>query len=56
MSKIEKPMSFEEFRLSHRDTLREHLRDDVVAETILREGSASPGWIPWPENALATES
>lgn len=59
MSKIEKPMTFEEYRLSHRDTLRvqcEHLRDDAVAETILRESSARPGWVQWPENALATES
>lgn len=59
MSKIEKPMTFEEFRLSHHDTLqaqREHLRDDAVAETILREGGTSSGWIPWPENVLATQS
>jgi hypothetical protein len=59
MSKIEKPMTFEEFRLSHHDTLqaqREHLRDDAVAETILRDRPAAADWTPWSANVLATQS
>ncbi len=59
MSKIEKPITFEEFRLSHHDALqaqREHMRDEAVAETILREGSDTQGWIPWSANVLATQS
>lgn len=59
MSKIEKPMTFEEFRVSHHDALqaqREHLADDAVAETVLRERGAAADWTPWSANVLATES
>ena len=51
MPKIEKPMTFDEFRRAHSETLdaqREHLRDDGVASRILREsGNKFLEWIPW---------
>ena len=59
MHEIVRLITFEEFRTSHHDTLRrqrEHLRDDSVAEKVLREGGASSGWIPWSNDALATQS
>jgi hypothetical protein len=55
----DQPMPFDEFRISHHAALqrqREHLRDDAVAEEILREGSAARGWVPWDGNALVTQS
>ena len=51
MPKFETPMTFDEFRRSHGETLdaqREHLRDDAVATRILREsGNKLLEWIPW---------
>ncbi len=59
MHEIVRLITFEEFRTSHHDTLRrqrEHLRDDSVAEKILREGTARlMRWVPW-DGAHAVES
>ncbi|MGZ5432070.1 MAG: hypothetical protein ACXW31_03540 [Thermoanaerobaculia bacterium] len=55
----EKLMTFEEFRVSHDDALRaqrENLRDDAVAQDILRKASATRGWPVWDGNAIPVES
>ncbi|HEX6097352.1 MAG TPA: hypothetical protein VF432_13570 [Thermoanaerobaculia bacterium] len=52
-------LTFDEFRTSHSDALcaqREGLRDDAAAEGILREGSASPGWIRWDDRVSVPQS
>ena len=51
MPNLEKPISFDEFRRAHSETLdaqREHLRDDGIASRILREaGNKFLEWVPW---------
>lgn len=51
MSKTEKLMSFEEFRVSEvAGQQREHFRDEAKADAILQPGSlAMPGWVQWPD-------
>ena len=59
MSASDKLLTFDEFRDSHGDALREqreNLRDDAAAEAVLREGARAKGWVVWQENAIATES
>lgn len=52
-------LPFEKFRLTHEDALRhqrETLRDEALAEEVLRAGDTSRGWSNWPDNVLAVES
>ena len=67
MSKIEKMMSFDEFRAAAADAADpsgevvrrqlEHLRDDAAADELLKpevlEGGLG-GWIPWDDARLRT--
>ena len=59
MPKIEKLMSFEEFRVSEDEALRtqrERLQDDAVAAEVLADGGGASGWRQWDNNVLAFES
>ena len=50
MQKIGELLTFEEFRLTHDDTLRrqrETLENEAVADAVLQEGGSRSGWIPW---------
>ena len=52
-------LTFDEFRESQADALRaqrERLRDDVVADGVLRTAGATRGWAVWDGNAFPVES